>query len=40
MERSIDPGKDAEAVHEKKTGSQFNPAPPLIGSMSLQLAIP
>src|ERR1700739_123584 len=39
MGKSIDPGKSAGAAPKQK-GSQCNPAPPPIGSMSLQLAIP
>src|SRR5579863_8323760 len=40
MGKSIDPGNAPAADPAKSKGSRFNPAPPLIRSMSLQLAIP
>src|SRR5580692_6493079 len=40
MGKSIDPGRGPAADPAKSKGSRFNPVPPLIRSMSLQLAIP
>src|SRR5580692_1581380 len=40
MGKSIDPVSGPAADPAKSKGSRFNPAPPLIRSMSLQLAIP
>ena len=40
MGKSIDPSNGPGAGRASKLGSRFHPAPQLIGSMSLQLAIP